>query len=111
MADWPYSDPRWPPLRHRILARDLYTCQWPQGQGICGVILRPGRKHPRSAVVDHIIKAKDRPDLAFEPDNLRSLCKTHHDAARQSEERLGYSKEVGADGFPVCSNHPFNRVR
>lgn len=108
MANWPYSDPRWQPLRHRILARDLFTCQWPQGKGICGAILRPGRKHPRSAVVDHKTPHNGDEKRAFDETNLWSLCKYHHDSAKQSEERLGYSTQVGEDGWPLDAGHYAN---
>lgn len=40
---------------------------------------------------------------------VRSLCKPHHDSQAQSEEARGYSPQVGLDGWPVDTQHPFNR--
>lgn len=42
---------------------------------------------------------------------LQSLCETHHNSAKQSEERLGYSKEIGEDGWPSDPRHPFHAQR
>ena len=66
-----------------------------------------GRITP-ATVVDHIKPHKGDRALAFDPDNLQGLCKAHHDSAKQSEERRGYSKAVGLDGFPSDQRHPFN---
>lgn len=41
---------------------------------------------------------------------LRSLCKPCHDAL-QGIVHKGYSCDIGEDGFPVDSKHPFNRGR
>ncbi len=38
---------------------------------------------------------------------LISLCKACHDGVKQSEESLGYSVEVGADGWPTDKANPF----
>jgi 5-methylcytosine-specific restriction protein A len=47
---------------------------------------------------------------AFVMGPLRSLCAAHHDALSGFVHKP-YSSEIGLDGFPVDSNHPFNRVR
>lgn len=104
MANWPYNTKRWQSIRQRVLIRDRYQCQWPD----CGIILRPGKKHPRSAVVDHKAPHRGDPKLAFDESNCWALCKSHHDSAKQSQERLGYSKEVGEDGWPVDPAHYAN---
>ena len=104
MAVWPYNTPQWKSLRQRILARDKYVCQWPG----CGALLRWGRGHPRSAVVDHKVKVKDRPDLALNPSNLWSICKCHHDGPKQADEAREFSTEIGADGWPTDPRHPVN---
>ena len=96
----------WRRLRRHILTRDGFKCQWPG----CGVLLRNGRTHPHAAVIDHKIRAEIRPDIAFDPDNLWALCKHHHDSAKQSEERRGYSTAIGPDGWPVDASHPFYRA-
>ena len=47
----------------------------------------------------------------WDPDNWQALCKSHHDGAKQSEDRRGYSTAVGADGWPLDPRHPVNRQR
>jgi 5-methylcytosine-specific restriction protein A len=38
---------------------------------------------------------------------LQSLCKACHDGAKQRLERLGYSPDIGPDGWPLdVENHP-----
>ena len=75
------------------------------------MILRTGRRHPRSAVVDHKVPHKGNHVLFYDPANLWSLCKAHHDSAKQQEEKLGYSTQIGDDGWPVCPKHPANAKR
>jgi hypothetical protein len=39
---------------------------------------------------------------------LLSLCGPHHSSIAQQIETLGYSRAIGADGFPVdVEHHPF----
>jgi 5-methylcytosine-specific restriction protein A len=57
-------------------------------------------------VVDHIKPHKGDRILFFDPANLSSLCKWHHDSVKQAEEKRGYSNEIGLDGRPVDPNHP-----
>lgn len=63
----------------------------------------------RADTVDHTIRHKGRRDLFFDRRNLQSLCKRCHDTTKQSQERLGYSNEIGPDGLPIDPRHPFNR--
>ncbi len=68
-------------------------------------------RNPRGAnlpgtTVDHIKAHRGNIDLFFEPSNLQVLCKRCHDSAKQREERLGYSIEIGVDGWPVDPRNP-----
>jgi 5-methylcytosine-specific restriction protein A len=106
----PATDPRyrlkrWADLRRTILVRDGFTCQWPG----CGIPLGQGRRRASAAVVDHKTPHKGDAALFWNPDNLWALCKEHHDSAKQSEERLGFSTAVGPDGYPIDARHPSNR--
>ena len=47
---------------------------------------------------------------AFVMGPLRSLCKPCHDALSGIVHK-GYSSEIGVDGYPIDSAHPFYRVR
>jgi 5-methylcytosine-specific restriction enzyme A len=73
---WPYADPRWATIRLLVLARDGYTCT-ARGLG----------HHTRILDVDHIIEWTKRPDLAFDPSNLRTLCRRHHNRKTNRRRR------------------------
>lgn len=53
-----------------------------------------------ATVVDHVVAHKGRAALFYNPANLASLCKPHHDSTKQRWERLGLV-ETGANGWPV----------
>lgn len=79
---------RWRRTRLKVIARDNAVCQ------ICGGICITGMHlHPLNAEVDHIIPAEDRPDLFFEPTNLRTVHKQCH-AQKTASDTL----EAGAIG-------------
>ena len=62
-----------------------------------------------ATVANHIIPHRGDLVLFFDPGNLESVCKPCHDGRIQSEERRGFSDEIGPDGFPVDPRHPANR--
>jgi hypothetical protein len=63
-----------------------------------------------AAVVDHVVPHRGDAALFWDPDNLQSLCKPHHDGSKQSEELRGYSREVDpVTGWPIDERHPSNR--
>ena len=79
-----YNCKRWRDLRKKILARDHYECQRCvariRSAAQSGKILKPTDRHIRKAVcVHHIQEIKDRPDLAYDEENLISLCHRCHD--------------------------------
>ena len=73
-----------------------------------------------SEVVDHKIPHQGRYDpLMWDRNNLQALCKRCHDSDKQAldnlerrpwweRRRLGYAKDIGADGWPIDPNHPAN---
>lgn len=52
-------------------------------------------------VVDHVKPHKGDLDLFFDPDNLQSLCKHHHDSAKQMIEAGKNVVTYGLDGYPI----------
>ena len=57
--------------------------------------------HP-ATVVDHIKRHGGDEAKFFDSDNLQSLCSTHHNSVKQSEERTGKPiRRVGPDGWPI----------
>ncbi|NMO97457.1 HNH endonuclease [Paenibacillus lemnae] len=67
-----YGSASWLRLRQEVLKRDHNECI---------ECAKEGKVTTREAAVleiDHIQEIKDRPDLALDIDNLRTLCKYHH---------------------------------
>jgi 5-methylcytosine-specific restriction endonuclease McrA len=52
-------------------------------------------------VVDHRTPHKGDLDVFFDPSNLQSLCKHHHDSAKQIIERGFKVVTYGLDGYPI----------
>lgn len=107
-----------PSLQHRYRgsARERgYTTQWEKARAaflgehpLCAMCLGRGDVVP-ATVVDHIHPHKGDQALFWDKANWQSLCKPHHDSAKQAEEAHGYSSEVGLDGWPMDPKHPANR--
>ena len=76
---------------------------------LCAFHLQRGDAVP-ATVADHKHRHNGDPALFFGGE-LQSLCKPCHDSLKQAEEIAGFSKEAGADGWPVDAAHPFNRPR
>lgn len=72
---WPYCTPQWTAIRRAVLDRDGYQCT------------ALGPKHSRILDIDHIVEWTRRPDLAFELDNLRTLCRMHHNRKTHRRKR------------------------
>ena len=92
-----YRTAAWKRMRAAQLAR----------QPLCERCVKAGRV-TAATVVNH--RDPHKGDMARFSDraNLESACAPCHDGAIQSEERRGYSTEIGADGWPTCERHPMN---
>ena len=93
-----YDTTEWKRLRKMVLA-DEPLCRRCTDFGLITA----------ATVVDHIKRVEERPDLKLDRANLQPLCKTCHDGAKHSEDIRGYSRDIGADGWPVDKRHPFHR--
>lgn len=51
-------------------------------------------------IVDHIVPHKGDENIFFNGP-FQSLCKAHHDGAKQAQERSGYSRGCDSEGWPV----------
>jgi len=58
--------------------------------------------------VDHITPHNGN-FYAFEYGPLQSLCDGCHSSDKRTIERHGFSRTIGADGYPVDPNHPAYR--
>jgi 5-methylcytosine-specific restriction protein A len=79
-----------------------------QRHPLCVMCAQQGKVVP-AVVVDHVKPHGGDAVLFWDENNWQSLCKPHHDASKQSEERRGFSLEVDATGWPADRNHPANR--
>lgn len=66
-----YHSPKWLRRRDMILRRDGYRCQECKRYG----------RITQATTVHHILHLEDRPDLAYDPANLVSLCLKCHNKA------------------------------
>ena len=74
-----YKTARWQRLRWSILARDLFTCQWPG----CGCL----ESNTSQLVADHREPHRGSERLFWDEHNLWTLCKPCHDSRKQRAER------------------------
>ena len=75
-----YHSSDWRKMRLRVLERDHYECQWCAAEG---------RVTTDTLEVDHILELEHHPDLALEMENLRTLCKFHHNQRHERFEFRG----------------------
>ena len=76
-----YNSPKWKKVRELAIIRDCMMCQECKRNGI----------DTKFDEVDHIIELSDKPELAFDLDNLQCLCKPCH-AQKSRDERDKRSK-------------------
>ncbi|RVN04664.1 HNH endonuclease [Sinorhizobium meliloti] len=85
-----YKGARWRALRHRQL----------MFEPLCRFCIE-AEDVTAADVVDHIKAHKGNMDLFFDPANLQSLCKSHHDGAKQRIDKGQNVIRYGADGWPL----------
>jgi len=95
---------------------NIYTYRWQQERKrflamrpLCRRCEHKG-KVEIATVVDHIIPHGGDPKLFWDRSNWQPLCKRCHDGAKQQQEKIGYVKDIGLDGFPTDPGHPFNKT-
>lgn len=88
-----YRSAEWKALREQVLERDHYECQWCKAEG------RVTTGNDMTLEIDHIKTLEERPDLALDPDNLRTLCRDCHNKrhGRFNYKRLGRPKNPYAN--------------
>lgn len=78
-------DHRWERFRLGVLG-DVGGVVFPEGGPLCRDCLDEGRV-TEATEVDHKVTLAERPDLKYEPSNMRSLCKPHHSRKTQRYDR------------------------
>lgn len=59
--------------------------------------------------VDHVIPHRGHRNLAFDPENLQSLCKPCHDRHAQAKDRGEPVAGCDADGYPLDPSHRWGK--
>lgn len=59
--------------------------------------------------VDHIEPHRGDDALAFDPDNLQSLCKSCHDVHADAKDRGKTMAGCDDDGYPTDLNHSWSK--
>lgn len=93
-----------------------YTAAWKKlraaqllKQPLCEYCLLVGRVTV-ATVANHDPPHKGDADAFFDPDRLKSACKTCHDGRIQSYESTGRMRGSNADGTPIDPNHHWNKA-
>ena len=89
MEEFSYGSEKWKRLRLRILRRDKYQCR------ICS---RYGRIR-EATDVHHIIHSDERPDLAYDPSNLISLCHSCHEKQHPEKVQKSYKNRLRGNKY------------
>ena len=92
-----YKTSRWQAIRNAQL-RAHPLCQMCDARG----------RVTAAWICDHVEPHRGD-ETRFYEGKVQSLCKPCHDGAKQSQERRGYSTEIGVDGWPVDGAHPIWR--
>ena len=91
-----YATARWKRTRAHQLAIEP----------LCRMCKEAGRVSA-ATVCDHVDPRSKDTEEGFFAGPFASLCKPHHDGAKQQQERTGYHVGVDASGYPTDPSHPF----
>ena len=90
-----YKSKAWRQTREAVLKRDNYECQACKRQGKVSTINKD--KH-KSLDVDHIKELDSHPELAYDMDNLETLCiSCHNKKHNRYQKRWQHKKNKWAD--------------
>ena len=65
--------------------------------------------HTPGNTVDHVVPHRGDMALFTDPENLQTLCHSHHSKDKQLEERYGHAPGADEDGNPLDPRHPWGR--
>ena len=94
---WYYLE-RWRRLRRLQL----------RGDPLCAICLKRGVVSV-ATIADHI-EPHHGDWNQFLTGKLQSLCFNCHNSSKQFQDRHGYLKDIGPDGWPIDPRHPANQL-
>lgn len=98
MSKYNLYDRRWRAARIEFLAANP----------LCLYCQQAGKATP-AAVVDHVVPHRGDPVLFWDVSNWAPLCLTHHNGAKQSEEKRGHVIGCDTSGAPLDPQNPWNQ--
>ena len=99
MSQYPeiYNSKRWKALRRNQLAKEP-LCRYCQSHG----------QITAADTVDHKKPHRGDKKLAFDPENLQSLCKPCHDIHADAKDRGKTMAGCDEAGYPIDPEHPWS---
>lgn len=92
----------------------LYDAKWRAARAaflrrnpLCAMCQAHGRL-TAAEVVDHIVPHRGDRAVFWDMANWQPLCKLHHDAAKQAEEKSGTIRGCDDAGNPIDPRHHWN---
>lgn len=85
MKEFDYSSSKWKRKRESVLRRDGYKCQRCKRYGM----------NVEATTVHHIKHVDEYPDLAWDDNNMISLCAACHDKAHPEKGRKALKARYG----------------
>jgi 5-methylcytosine-specific restriction protein A len=76
---------------------------------LCSMCLSRGIISP-ATICDHV-EPHHGDHWLFYNGAVQSLCKPCHDGRKKREEKHGYQRDIGVDGWPLDPRHPANKPR
>lgn len=93
-----YDSVRWRKARASFLA----------AHPLCAMCAKVGRDTAANTV-DHKIPHGGDPVLFWDQDNWQALCKQHHDSSKRIKDNKGIYPGCDVNGFPLDSDHLWNK--
>lgn len=83
-----YHDKDWLKLSAEILERDNYECQECKKEGKLTI-----KQHKRKLDIHHIKELETNPELAYEKENLETVCVHHHNILDNKQFNVNHKKK------------------
>lgn len=97
---------RWSHLYETQQWREMRRAQLRE-HPLCYLCAEQGVVTP-ATIADHDTPHRGDRRLFFDPANLKSVCKPHHDSTKQRGEKRGVMPGCDANGNPLDARHPWN---
>ena len=104
MGKWPSESRPWAALYNTARWRSIRAEQL-RREPLCRMCREDGGRITPATVADHIKRHEGDEALFWNPANLQSLCKQHHDTSKRRHEARGYIGGCDEQGNPIDPGH------